>query len=62
MFADQIFLSRWQSNRGGFGQLLLPRKPEGQAEGGRPESEACAGLQGDNKLEAGAGRKPQTRI
>lgn len=30
MFADQIFASRWQSNRGGFGQLLLPHKPEGQ--------------------------------
>lgn len=58
MFADKIFLSRWQSNRRGFGQLPLPRKPEGQTEGGRPESEDCTGPQGGNKLERRAGARP----
>lgn len=62
MFAGKIFLSRWQSNRRGFGQLLLPCKPEGQTEGGRPESEVCTGLQGGNKLERRAGARPRMRI
>ena len=51
MFAGKIFLTRWQSSRRGFGQLLPPCKPEGQTEGGCPESKVCAGLQGGNKLE-----------